>query len=57
VAGTLPGGGTEWGNVDELSVDQTEKIASKLRASLAEYEASSVAATKDLPSKGNPTSL
>lgn len=30
VAGTVPGGGTNWGEVDELSVEQTEEIASRL---------------------------
>lgn len=32
VAGTLPGGGTDWGKVPELDLQQTEAIASKLRA-------------------------
>jgi histidine triad (HIT) family protein len=31
VAGTLPGGGTEWGDVDELSVAQTDQLAARLR--------------------------
>jgi histidine triad (HIT) family protein len=34
VAGTLPEGGTNWGSVDELSVEETEKIASRLRPHL-----------------------
>lgn len=33
VAGTLPGGGTEWGEVDELSVAETDAIAQRLRRS------------------------
>lgn len=31
VAGTLPKGGTAWGEVPELSVDQTDRIADKLQ--------------------------
>ncbi len=31
VAGTLPNGGTEWGHVPELAVQQTEDIACRLR--------------------------
>lgn len=31
VAGTLPGGGTEWDEVRELSLDETNKIADRLR--------------------------
>ena len=31
VAGTLPGGGTEWGPVPELSVAETDEIAATLR--------------------------
>jgi histidine triad (HIT) family protein len=31
VAGTLPGGGTEWGEVPRLSVPETDAIAEKLR--------------------------
>ena len=31
VAGTLDGGGTEWGEVPELSLESTEKIAAQLR--------------------------
>jgi histidine triad (HIT) family protein len=31
VAGTLPGGGTEWGEVPRLSVAETDAIAAKLR--------------------------
>ncbi|WP_432574265.1 HIT family protein [Kineococcus sp. SYSU DK005] len=31
VAGTVDGGGTEWGEVTELSVSETEVIASRLR--------------------------
>jgi histidine triad (HIT) family protein len=34
VAGTLDEGGTEWGEVEELSVEQTEAIAERLRAEL-----------------------
>lgn len=30
VAGTLPGGGTEWGRVAELSVAETDQIAARL---------------------------
>jgi histidine triad (HIT) family protein len=30
VAGTLPGGGTEWGDVERLSVEQTDTIATRL---------------------------
>lgn len=31
VAGTLDGGGTEWGEVPELSITETDAIADKLR--------------------------
>jgi histidine triad (HIT) family protein len=31
VAGTLPGGGTEWGEVPRLSVPETDAIADQLR--------------------------
>lgn len=31
VAGTLPGGGTEWGDVPRLSVAETDAIADRLR--------------------------
>jgi histidine triad (HIT) family protein len=31
VAGTLPGGGTAWGQVPELSVEETEAMAAQLR--------------------------
>lgn len=31
VAGTLPGGGTNWGAVDRLDVAQTDEIAERLR--------------------------
>lgn len=31
IAGTLPDGGTEFGDVPELSVEQTDQIAEKLR--------------------------
>ncbi|BCJ36706.1 hypothetical protein Athai_42090 [Actinocatenispora thailandica] len=31
VAGTLPGGGTEWGEVPRLSVPETDTIAEQLR--------------------------
>ncbi|MGH9154531.1 MAG: HIT family protein [Acidimicrobiales bacterium] len=34
VAGTLPGGGTEFGPVAELSLDETERIAARLRPHL-----------------------
>ena len=34
VAGTVPGGGTEWDDVDELSVADTEAIAERLRPHL-----------------------
>lgn len=34
VAGTVPGGGTEWDEVHELSIDETEKIAASLRPAL-----------------------
>jgi histidine triad (HIT) family protein len=32
VAGTLPGGGTDFGDVPELGLDETEEIARRLRA-------------------------
>jgi histidine triad (HIT) family protein len=32
VAGTLPGGRTEWGDVPELSLRETDALAEKLRA-------------------------
>jgi histidine triad (HIT) family protein len=31
VAGTLPGGGTDWGDVGELTVAETDSIAERLR--------------------------
>lgn len=31
VAGTMPEGGTNWGDVHEISIDSTDAIASKLR--------------------------
>ncbi len=31
VAGTLPGGGTDWGEVAELSVEETDGLAARLR--------------------------
>lgn len=34
VAGTVPGGGTEWDEVHELSIEETEKIAASLRPEL-----------------------
>ncbi len=34
VAGTLPGGGTDWGDVPRLSIDDTEDIAARLRPHL-----------------------
>lgn len=34
VAGTLPGGRTEWGDVPELSLSETEALAERLRAAI-----------------------
>ncbi|HEX8802758.1 MAG TPA: HIT family protein [Acidimicrobiales bacterium] len=34
VAGTLPGGGTDWGPVERLAVDRTDAIAARLRPHL-----------------------
>lgn len=34
VAGTIPGGGTEWNDVHELSIEETEAIAQRLRPEL-----------------------
>jgi len=34
VAGTLPGGGTDFGDVPELSIDETNAIASRLSAAV-----------------------
>lgn len=34
VAGTLPGGGTERGDVEEISVEETDAIAAQLRPHL-----------------------
>lgn len=34
VAGTLPGGGTDWGTVPRLSFDETARIADRLRPHL-----------------------
>lgn len=34
VAGTLPGGGTEWGDVPKLTVAETDEIAERLRPHL-----------------------
>lgn len=31
VAGTVPEGGTDWGDVREISIDETDAIASRLR--------------------------
>ncbi|REF03033.1 HIT family protein [Cupriavidus plantarum] len=39
VAGTLPGGGTEWGNVSELALPDTDKIAERLRPFFTEESA------------------
>ena len=39
VAGTLPGGGTDWGPVRELSISETEEIAGRL--TVAERQRSS----------------
>lgn len=36
VAGTLPGGRTEWGNVPELPVSETDTLADKLRAAMSD---------------------
>lgn len=36
VAGTLPGGRTEWGDVPELSVEETDALAEKLRKAQTE---------------------
>jgi len=35
VAATLPEGGTNWGDVPRLSLDETDAIAARLRASIA----------------------
>lgn len=32
VAGTLGSGGTEWGDVDEIPLEETERIAERIRA-------------------------
>ena len=37
VAGTLGTGGTEWGDVPELSLEETEDIADKLRPLFSSY--------------------
>jgi histidine triad (HIT) family protein len=37
VAGTLPGGGTEWGPVPELSLAGTDDIAARLRSTESKY--------------------
>lgn len=34
VTGTLPGGGTDWGRVPELSIGETDEIAERLRQHL-----------------------
>ena len=34
VAGTLPGGGTEWGEVERLRIEQTEAIGTRLKPHL-----------------------
>ena len=34
VAGTLPGGGTEWGDVPRLPTEETDRIADRLRPHL-----------------------
>lgn len=38
VAGTLETGGTDWGNVPELSLNETEKIANKFRPFFRSYK-------------------
>ena len=38
IAGTLDGGGTDFGNVEEISVDETDAIAKKLLAHLPQNE-------------------
>ncbi len=38
VAGTLETGGTEWGDVPELSLEETEMIADKLRPFFRSYK-------------------
>ena len=40
VAGTRPGGGTEWGAVPRLAVTATDAIADRLRPHLAAYPSS-----------------
>jgi histidine triad (HIT) family protein len=35
VAGTLPGGGTDWGRVPRLDLDETDAIADRLRPHLS----------------------
>ncbi|MET8363094.1 HIT domain-containing protein [Micromonospora sp. NPDC005194] len=52
VAGTLPEGGTEWGDVEELPIYQTEGIAANLRAALAGCEADAAGNHEHTPSKG-----
>jgi histidine triad (HIT) family protein len=42
VAGTLPGGGTEWGDVPALEVAQTDAIADQLRPHLPDSSSSAV---------------
>jgi len=37
VAGTLPGGGTERGEVDEVSLAETDKIGHRLRGALDQF--------------------
>ncbi|MGO2148713.1 HIT family protein [Halomonas sp.] len=37
VAGTIETGGTEWGDVPELSLEETENIANKLRLYFRSY--------------------
>jgi histidine triad (HIT) family protein len=36
VAGTLPGGRTEWGDVPELPVSETDALADRLRAAMSD---------------------
>ncbi len=35
VAGTMPGGGTIWGDVDRLDIDETDEIAARLKPHLS----------------------
>lgn len=53
VAGTLAGGGTERGKVDEISIAKTDDISRKLRSALGESRDELRSATKTVAESGS----